>query len=85
LRSVSVFSSNCAGGALGAALAGGGAGVATAVGAVAKGVPLAKGAAGEGAVATAGGGSGCRAIQISQTISPRTQRVMAIHAVRSIN
>src|SRR5439155_15560253 len=83
-----VFSSNCAGVALGAvvtAVAGGGAGVTTAEGADTKGVPLAKGAADEGAGATAGGGSGCRAIQISQAISPRTQRVMAIHAVRSIN
>jgi hypothetical protein len=47
-------------------------------------MPLAKGGA-EGAVATAGGGKGCRAIQISQAISPRTQKVMAIQAVRSIN
>src|SRR5207248_1435744 len=72
LRSVSVFSSNCAGVALGAAVAavaGGGAGVTTAEGADTKGVPLAKGAADEGAGATAGGGRGCRALQISQAIS----------------
>ncbi len=65
--------------------AGSGAAVAMTVGAEGAGVPLVNSGAGEDAVATAGGGNGCRAIHISQAISPRTQRVMAIHAVRSIN
>jgi hypothetical protein len=88
LRSVSVCSANCAGVALGAAVAvvvGCGAAEPATMGVEAIGAPLAEDTAGGDAVVIAGGGSGCLAIQISQAISPRTQRVMAIHAVRSIN
>ena len=58
---------------------------ATVAAADAAGVALIPGTAGEGVVATAGREAACREVQICQAKRPSTQRMTAIHAVRSIN
>jgi len=83
LRSVSVRSANGTAVALGAAVAAGCGATVAAPGAV--GVALTPGTAGEGIGATTGRGTDCREVHTCQAKRPRTQRVTAIHAVRSIN
>src|SRR5262249_51147550 len=85
LRSVSVRSTNGAGVALGAGVATTADCAATVAAADAAGVALVPGTAGEGVVAAPGRGAACREVHICQAKSPSTQRVTAIHAVRSIN
>src|SRR3954453_20074218 len=86
LRSVSVCSTNSAGVAVGTTLAAGSAcrGGVAAADDDANGVPVAVAGAGEGAVTPRGRCTDCRATQNSQPMKPRTQRVTAIQAVRSI-
>src|SRR5207237_5291566 len=84
-RSVSVRSANGRGVALGAAVAATPGWGATVAVTDAAGVALTPGTVGGGVVATAGRGAACREFHICQAKRPSTQRVTAIHAVRSIN
>jgi len=85
LRSISVRSSNGGGVALGAAVAAPVGCGATVTAGDGVGVALTPGPAGEGVVTTAGRGTACRELHICQAKRPMTQRMTAIHAVRSIN